>query len=103
MPAASQGNAIAALVANVVGLVLCCLTSLPGLVLGIIALVQVRSSPRSSRICALIAWVLFGISVVIALVLLLTGFFGGFWEDVQEAYELERDRPAYEQELDQMQ
>ncbi|MDS1269197.1 DUF4190 domain-containing protein [Lipingzhangella sp. LS1_29] len=67
-PPASKGNAIGALVANVVGLVMCCLVALPGLVLGIIALVTAESNPQTSRVCAIIAWVLFGLALIIGIV-----------------------------------
>ncbi|MDS1269195.1 DUF4190 domain-containing protein [Lipingzhangella sp. LS1_29] len=86
---ASQGNAIAALIANVVGLLMCCLTSLPGLVLAIIALVQTRSNPQASRVCAIIAWVLFGLSVLTMLLLVVTGFWAEFMDEFWIAYDEE--------------
>lgn len=64
-PPASRTNAISSLIANLVGLVLCCLLTLPGLVLSIIAMVTTQSSPQASRVCAIIAWVLFGLGVVV--------------------------------------
>lgn len=74
-PPASMGAAIGAIIANVVGLCLCTVLSIVGLVLGIIGAATYESSPRTSRICTIISYVLFGVGVVLTIVFFL--FYGG--------------------------
>lgn len=71
---ASQGSAIGALIANVFGLCACWPASLIGVILGIIALTMTSSNPQAAKTCTIIAWVLFGVGVVIAIVMFL--FYG---------------------------
>lgn len=84
-PPPNQGNAIAALVANIVGLFLCCvslafLLAVPGLVLSIIGLVMRESNPRASRLCTLNAWICLGAAVVLSIVVVIFLFlmYGSF-------------------------
>ncbi|MFE3461901.1 hypothetical protein ACFXKD_30530 [Nocardiopsis aegyptia] len=71
--------AIGAIIANVVGLCLCTILSVIGLVLGIIAAATYESSPQTSKICAIISYVLFGIGAVVYLILLLMYGGAGLW------------------------
>ncbi|MBV2366831.1 hypothetical protein ACFPZ0_07675 [Streptomonospora nanhaiensis] len=61
---ASQGSAIGALIANVIGLCLCWPFGIIGIILGIIAVVNVTSNPSTSRTCGLISWIAFGVGAV---------------------------------------
>ncbi|MFC4563054.1 hypothetical protein ACFO4E_14410 [Nocardiopsis mangrovi] len=63
-PPASQGSAIGALIANVIGLCLCWVATLPGLILAIIGLSIASSNPSAARTCTLISWILFGVGAV---------------------------------------
>ncbi|MDA0563511.1 hypothetical protein LG943_04075 [Streptomonospora sp. S1-112] len=66
-PPASQGSAIGALIANVVGLCLCWPFGIIGIILGIVAVVNLNTNPSTARTCSLIAWILFGVSVVVGI------------------------------------
>lgn len=72
---ASQGAAIGALIANVVGMCFCWALAIVGVVLAVISLSLGKSNPQSARTCALISWVLFGAGVLLGVVLLV--FYGG--------------------------
>ncbi|WP_017569116.1 hypothetical protein [Nocardiopsis halotolerans] len=66
---ASQGAAIGALIANILGLCGCWTLAIVGLVLAIVAVTQVNTNPKSARTCTLISWILFGAGIAIWLVL----------------------------------
>jgi hypothetical protein len=69
VPPRSNGAAIAALVCNIAGVLLCCgLLSIPGIVTAAIALSRVDTDPESARKLTIWSWVLFGLSVVLGIV-----------------------------------
>lgn len=63
-PPASRGNAIGALIANILGLCACLPFGIAGVVLAIVALTKVDDNPRTSRTCAILAWVSFALALV---------------------------------------
>ncbi|NYJ38042.1 hypothetical protein [Nocardiopsis aegyptia] len=75
--------AIGAIIANVVGLCLCTILSVVGLVLGIVAAVTYESSPQTSKICAIISYALFGVGAIIYIILLLMYGGVGLWSLMQ--------------------
>ena len=78
-----MGAAIAAIIVNVVGLCLCTVLSIIGLVLGIIATVTYESSPQTSRICTIIAYALFGVGAVLYIILFAMYGGMGLWSVMQ--------------------
>lgn len=71
---ASQGSAIGALIANIVGLCMCWALALVGIILAIVALTMTSSNPKAAKTCTIISWVLFGVGIVFWVVLLV--FYG---------------------------
>ncbi|WP_245667493.1 hypothetical protein [Actinomadura macra] len=68
---ASNGSTIAALICNIVAIVLCCnIVAIPGVILAAIAMGRVQSDPHSARKLTLWSWILFGASIVIGIVVL---------------------------------
>lgn len=68
----SNSSTVAALVCNIIGVLLCCgLLSIPGVITSAIAMGRVESDPESARKLTLWSWVLFGASVVLGIVLLI--------------------------------
>ncbi|GAB3440485.1 hypothetical protein GCM10027570_06030 [Streptomonospora sediminis] len=65
---ASKGSAIGAIIANVIGLCLCFGGTLIGLILAIIGLTMAESNPKAARICTIIAWVYFGLALVLGII-----------------------------------
>lgn len=73
---ANNGSAIAALVANIVGVVLCCgILSIPGVVTSAIAMGRVQTDPESARKLTMWSWVLFGLSFVLGIVIIVIYIF----------------------------
>nr|WP_246421690.1 hypothetical protein [Nocardiopsis mwathae] len=70
-PPASIGSAVAALIANVVGILLCWPLGIVGVVLAIIGLATASSSPGSARKCTLAAWIAFGVGLLISFAMIL--------------------------------
>src|SRR5690606_16960118 len=68
-PPASMGNAIGVIIASVISLCLCWPLALVSLVLGIVAAVMAASSPKASKTCALIGWILVGVGLVLTVIL----------------------------------
>jgi hypothetical protein len=68
---ASSGAAIAALVCNIVAVVLCGgIFAIPGIVTAAIAMGRVQTDPESARRLTIWSWVILGISIVLAIVLI---------------------------------
>lgn len=70
VPTRSRGNGstIAALVCNILGVVLCCgVVSIPGVITAAIAMGRVDSDPESARKLTVWSWVLFAVSIVIGI------------------------------------
>ncbi|MUL40709.1 hypothetical protein FZ103_05855 [Streptomonospora sp. PA3] len=67
-PPANKGSAIGALIANVIGMCFTCGGTLVGLVLAIIGLTMAESNPKAARICTLIAWIYFGVALVVGII-----------------------------------
>ncbi|ASU84324.1 hypothetical protein CDO52_17330 [Nocardiopsis gilva YIM 90087] len=70
-PPASTGSAVGALIANVVGILLCWPFGLIGTVVSIIGLATANSNPRASRGCTLAGWILFGVGVLALIAVIL--------------------------------
>jgi len=67
----NNGSTVAALVCNIVSVVLCCgVLSIPGVVTSAIAMGRMHSDPESARRLTTWSWVLFGISVVLGLIVI---------------------------------
>ncbi|MFD0691886.1 DUF4190 domain-containing protein [Actinomadura fibrosa] len=68
----SNGSTIAALVCNIVGIVLCCnILAIPGVITAAIAMGRVQTDPRSARKLTIWSWCLFAASVVLGIVFLI--------------------------------
>lgn len=69
---ASNSSTVAALVCNIIGVLLCCgLLSIPGVITSAIAMGRVDTDPESARKLTLWSWVLFGLSVVLGIIALI--------------------------------
>ncbi|MEU8797797.1 DUF4190 domain-containing protein [Spirillospora sp. NPDC048819] len=67
----SNANTIAALVCNIIGVLLCCgILSIPGVITAAIAMGRVDSDPESARKLTIWSWVLFGVSVVLGIIIM---------------------------------
>ncbi|MES0836760.1 hypothetical protein [Nocardiopsis tropica] len=64
VPGASRGAAIGALIANAIGLCLCFVFTIPGIILATIAIAQADNNPKGSRICTRAAWILFALAIL---------------------------------------
>ncbi|MFG2085862.1 MULTISPECIES: DUF4190 domain-containing protein [unclassified Spirillospora] len=66
----NNANTTAALVCNIVGVLLCCgILSIPGVITAAIAMGRVESDPESARKLTIWSWVLFGVSIVLGIIL----------------------------------
>ncbi|TDC65215.1 hypothetical protein E1200_18825 [Actinomadura sp. GC306] len=64
-----NGSTVAALVCNIVMVVLCCgVLSIPGVITSAIAMGRVHSDPESARRLTVWSWVLFGASIVLGII-----------------------------------
>jgi hypothetical protein len=81
-PPASNGAAIAALVANIVAAVLCCtgIAWLPGVILASIAISRTPRDPESARSLTVWSWVCFAINVVLTIALVVILALAGVFE-----------------------
>ncbi|MFC7741327.1 hypothetical protein ACFQXA_10515 [Nocardiopsis composta] len=70
-----MGNAIGVIVASVISFCLCWPIAIVSLVLGIVAAVMATSSPKASKTCALIGWILVGIGLIATIAIFL--IYGG--------------------------
>ncbi|PDP84998.1 hypothetical protein CQJ94_25025 [Glycomyces fuscus] len=68
-PPASQGPAIGALIANIVGLCLCWALAIVGIILAVIALTMTTTNPQAAKTCTIVSWVLFGVGTAVYAVL----------------------------------
>jgi hypothetical protein len=66
---ASQGSAIGALIANIVGLCLCWVLAIVGVILAVIALTMTATNPQAAKTCTIVSWVLFGVGTALYAVL----------------------------------
>ncbi|QXJ24105.1 hypothetical protein AGRA3207_005362 [Actinomadura graeca] len=68
---AGNGSTIAALICNIVAIVLCCnIVAIPGVILAAIAMGRAQSDPYSARRLTMWSWVLFGASIVVAIIVM---------------------------------
>ncbi|MFV2198011.1 hypothetical protein [Nocardiopsis sp. LOL_012] len=81
-----QGAAIGAIVANAIGLCLCWMFSIVGLVLGIVSASIAGSNPQAARTCMVISYAMFGVGIVAWVVYLV--FYGGsvIWSMNESSY-----------------
>jgi hypothetical protein len=80
VPPMSTGGTVAALIANIVSAILCCvgLAWLPGIILAALALGRAGTDPLGARRLTMWAWVCFGADLVLVVALLvLFGVFAG--------------------------
>lgn len=81
-PPQQNGAAVALTVVSGIGTALCCLLSLPALVLGIVALTKQSTDPEGSRRFTRYGWIALGIgvavSVLVVVLLFIVGASGGF-------------------------
>ena len=79
---ASNGAAVAALVANILLTITCCgLLALPGIVTAAMAMGRVNTDPVSARNLTLWSWVIFGGAVLVGIVLVVLFFSMGLHLD----------------------
>ena len=75
-PPASNGPALAALIANILLTITCCgLLAVPGVITAAVAMNRVHTDPVSAKNLTNWSWVIFGIAVLVGVVLLVV-FFG---------------------------
>ncbi|GAA0573907.1 DUF4190 domain-containing protein [Actinomadura livida] len=71
-----DANTVAALVCNIVGVLLCCgVLSIPGVITSAIAMGRLQSDPESARKLTVWSWVLFGASVVFGIIFIVIYIF----------------------------
>ncbi|MEU5882641.1 DUF4190 domain-containing protein [Spirillospora sp. NPDC047279] len=71
-PPVSEGNAIAALVCNILVTLFCCgIFGIAGIVTSAMAMSRVRTDPVSARKLTTWSWVIFGVSLVIGLIIII--------------------------------
>ncbi|MDA8368631.1 MAG: hypothetical protein M0026_02025 [Nocardiopsaceae bacterium] len=80
-PQVNQGSAIGALIANIFGLFFCfcslfsLLLAIPGLICAIIGTATMNSNAQTSRGCTMAAWVLFGLSAALSILMFILSMF----------------------------
>ncbi|MGP4026515.1 hypothetical protein [Actinomadura sp. 3N407] len=66
----NNGSTTAALVCNIIGVLLCCgVLSIPGVITAAIAMGRVDSDPESARKLTVWSWVLFGVSIFLGIII----------------------------------
>ncbi|MEO3787101.1 hypothetical protein ABGB12_27565 [Actinocorallia sp. B10E7] len=83
---ASNGAAVAALVANILLTITCCgLLAVPGIVTAAMAVGRVNTDPVSAKNLTMWSWVIFGAAVLVGIVLLVLFFAMGISGSFEES------------------
>ncbi|WP_198653753.1 hypothetical protein [Actinocorallia populi] len=84
-PPASNGPAVAALIANILLTITCCgLLAVPGIVTAAVAMSRVNTDPVSAKNLTNWSWVIFGLAVLVGVVLLVLFFALGLSGELDE-------------------